>query len=356
MDLSKLLDLVTNKDASDLHLIPGYFPTIRTAGELHQLTTLELITHQSSEKMIMSMLNAEQKENLLANREIDVAYSYNNFRFRINAYYSQNYLCASFRLIPGKIRTIEQLSLPAYIKKSVDLKQGLVLITGPTGEGKSTTLAALIDEINNKYAKHIITIEDPVEYIYPKSKSIISQRELHQDTHSWPLALKSALREDPDVILVGEMRDFDTIQLAITAAETGHLVFSTIHTNSAPESIDRIIDTFPPHQQNQVKNQLSVVLKMVVSQRLLPKLGPGIISCIPAVEILINTPSVASTIRDGKTYLINNILETGESDGMLLFEKHLLNLFKAGQISKETAFSYAIRPKELERFIKIDRV
>jgi len=212
----------------------------------------------------------------------------------------------------------------------------------------------LVNEINNKYAKHIITIEDPVEYIYPKSKSIVSQRELHQDTHSWSVALKSALREDPDVILVGEMRDFDTIQLALTAAETGHLVFSTVHTNSAPESIDRIIDIFPSNQQNQVKNQLSNVLKMVVTQRLLPK--QGTISRVPAIEILFNSQAVSSTIREGKTYLLNNILETGEGEGQLLFEKHLLNLFKAGQISKETAFSYAIRPKELERFIKIGRV
>ena len=304
--------------------------------------------------MILSIINSEQKENLSANREIDFAYGYKTFRFRINAYYAQNSLCSSFRLIPEKIRSIEQLSLPAYIKQCVDLRQGLVLLTGPTGEGKSTTLAALINEINNKYAKHIITIEDPVEYIYPKSKSIISQRELHQDTHSWSVALKSALREDPDVILVGEMRDFDTIQLALTAAETGHLVFSTVHTNSAPESVDRIIDNFPAHQQSQVRNQISVVLKMVVTQRLLPK--QGTIDRVPAVEILVNSPAVASTIREGKTFLLNNILETGESDGQLLFEKHLLSLFKAGQISKEIAFSYAIRPKELERFIKTNKV
>ncbi len=350
MDLSKLLQLVIDKNASDLHLIPGYFPTIRISGELYQLTTLELISPQNAEKMILSMLNPEQKEMLFANREIDLAYSFTGYRFRVNAYYAQNSLCASFRLIPAKIRTIEQLLLPAYIKQCVELRQGLVLITGPTGEGKSTTLAALVNEINNKYAKHIITIEDPVEYVYPKSKSVVSQRELHQDTHSWSVALKSALREDPDVILVGEMRDFDTIQLVLTAAETGHLVFSTIHTNSAPESIDRIIDSFPSHQQNQIRNQLSVVLKMVVTQRLLPK--QGTIDRVPAVEILLSTPAVSATIRDGKAYLINNILETGENDGQLLFEKHLLNLFKAGQITKETAFSYAIRPKELEKFIK----
>ncbi len=226
-----------------------------------------------------------------------------------------------------------------------------MLLTGPTGEGKSTTLASLVNEINRKYAKHIITIEDPIEYVYPRYKSIISQRELHQDTHSWSVALKSALREDPDVILVGEMRDYETISLALTAAETGHLVFSTLHTNSSPESIDRIIDIFPPHQQSQVKSQLAAVLKMVITQRLLPKLNT--IERVPATEILVNNSAISTSIREGKTYLIGNILETTEGEGSLLFEKSLLNLYRAGLISKETAFSFAIRPKELEKFIRI---
>lgn len=354
MDLNKLLDTVINKAGSDLHLLPGYYPTVRVAGELYQLTALPVISAQDSEKMLFSILNDEQKENLIANREIDMAYEYNQFRFRINLYYAQRSLCGSFRLISSKIRTIEELSLPAYLHQSVDLRQGLVLLTGPTGEGKSTTLAAIINEINRKYAKHIITIEDPVEYVYPKAKSIVSQRELHQDTHSWSVSLKSALREDPDVLLVGEMRDFDTVQLVLTAAETGHLVFSTLHTNSAPESIDRIIDLFPPHQQSQVRNQLATVLKMIITQRLLPR--ENTIERVPAVEILINNPAISTTIRDGKNYLIDNILETSEGEGLLLFEKHLLSLFRSGIISRETAFSYAIRPKELERFIKINHM
>ncbi|MDO8741543.1 MAG: PilT/PilU family type 4a pilus ATPase, partial [Candidatus Roizmanbacteria bacterium] len=237
-----------------------------------------------------------------------------------------------------------------FLHQCADFRQGLVLLTGPTGEGKSSTLASLVNEINQKYAKHIITIEDPIEYVYPKYKSIVSQRELHQDTHSWSVALKSALREDPDVILVGEMRDFETISLALTAAETGHLVFSTLHTNSAPESIDRIIDAFSSGQQNQVKNQLSTVLKMVISQRLLPKQNTT--ERVPAVEILVNTPAVSNSIREGKTYLISNILETTEKEGSLLFEKDLLNLYRAGTISKETALSFAIRPRELERLIR----
>jgi len=354
MELSQLLQLVIDKKASDLHLVPGYYPTIRVNGELFQLTTLAIITPEDSEKMLISFLKDEQKEILSANREIDLAYSLNINRYRVNLYYAQNMLCGSFRFIQPKISTLEELSLPAFLHQCTDYRQGLVLLTGPTGEGKSTTLASIINEINQKYAKHIITIEDPIEYVYPKHKSIISQRELHQDTHSWSVALKSALREDPDVILVGEMRDFETISLALTAAETGHLVFSTLHTNSAPESIDRIIDIFPPHQQNQIKNQLATGLKMIVSQRLLPK--QNAIDRVPAVEILVNIPAVATSIREGKTYLISNILETTEGEGSLIFEKNLLNLYQAGVISKETAFSFAIRPKELERFIKIDRV
>lgn len=352
MDLSQLLQLTIDKKGSDLHIISGYYPTIRVSGELFQLTTLAIITAEDSEKMLTSFLNQEQKEILSANREIDLAYSLNGSRYRVNLYYAQNFLCGSFRLIQPKIRTLEQLSLPTFLHQCADLRQGLVLLTGPTGEGKSTTLASLVNEINQKYAKHIITIEDPIEYVYPKYKSIISQRELHQDTHSWSVALKSALREDPNVILVGEMRDFETISLVLTAAETGHLIFSTLHTNSAPESIDRVIDAFPPNQQNQVKNQLATVLKMVISQRLLPK--QNTIDRVPAVEILVNTPAVSNSIREGKTYLISNILETSESEGLLLFEKSLLNLYRAGIISKETAFSFAIRPKELEKFIKTD--
>lgn len=351
-DLNKLLQIVIDKQASDLHVIPEYHPTIRVAGELYQLTTYNKLTSENVEKMLLPALNEEQRETFLSNKEIDLAITYNNSRFRVNLYYSKGVICGSFRMIAATIKTIEDLNLPAILKQCVDFRQGLVLLTGPTGEGKSTTIASIINEINHKYSKHIITIEDPIEYIYPFAKSIVSQRELHQDTHSWSLSLKSALREDPDVILVGEMRDFDTTALVLTAAETGHLVFSTLHTNSSPESIDRIIDIFPPHQQSQVRNQLATVLKMVVTQRLLPKLNS--IERIPATEILISNSAVSTTIREGKTYLINNILETSEGEGLLLFEKNLLSLYKNGLISKETAFSFAIRPKELEKFIKIN--
>jgi len=349
MDISELLQLTIDKQASDLHIISGYYPTIRISGELHQLTTFPLLTPDLCQTLIYSILTGEQKENFLTNRENDIGYEFQKNRFRINVYYAQGTVCASFRLIPNIIKTVEELHLPSFLHRATELKQGLVLLTGPTGEGKSTTLASLINEINTRHAKHIITIEDPIEFIYPKGKSIISQRQLQDDTLAWTMALRSALREDPDVLLVGEMRDYDTIQLVLTAAETGHLVFSTLHTNSTPESVDRIIDTFPSNQQNQVRNQLATVLKMVLTQRLIPQLNESI--QIPAVEILINTYPVSENIREGKTYLLNNILETEENEGMMLFEKHLLKLYRDGQISKETALSYAIRPKEMEKFI-----
>ncbi|MDO8609558.1 MAG: PilT/PilU family type 4a pilus ATPase [bacterium] len=350
MDLDQILQITIDKNASDLHLIPGYSPTIRVGGELHQLATLPILTEKASQDMFFSIINDEQRENLIANREIDLGYDFNHNRFRINMYFAKGALAAGFRLIPSSIKTLEQLAMPSFLHRCIDIRQGLVLITGPTGEGKSTTLASLINELNITHSRHIITIEDPIEYVYPKSKSIISQRQLHEDTHSWSISLKSALREDPDVILVGEMRDYDTIQLVLTAAETGHLVFSTLHTNSTSEAIDRIIDIFPANQQNQIKNQLASVLRIVVTQRLLPSIVG--LERIPAIEILVNNSAVSATIREGKTYLINNILETSEDEGMLLFEKSLLSLYRAGKISKETAFTFAIRPKELEKFIR----
>lgn len=350
MDIAELLQLTIDKGASDLHIVSGNYPVIRINGILHELTTFPLLTNILTQSLIFSFLKPEQRESFLSNREIDVGYEYNGSRFRINIYYTKGSVSASFRYIPSAIKTIDQLHLPKALYQCVDLKQGLVLLTGPTGEGKSTTLAAIINEINSRYAKHIITIEDPIEFIYPKKKSIISQRQLQDDTLSWNISLKSALREDPDVILVGEMRDYDTISLVLTAAETGHLVFSTLHTNSTPESIDRIIDIFPSHQQNQIRNQLSSVLKMVVTQRLIPHIGGE--DLIPAVEILLNTFPVAENIREAKTFLLNNILETSEPEGFILFEKYLLNLYRDGKISKETALSYAIRPDEITKFIK----
>ncbi len=350
MDISELLQVIINQKASDLHLIEGYYPTVRINGALHPLTSFPVLTRELSQSLIFSILSAEQKENFLANHEIDMGYGFKDSRFRVNVYYAQMAVCSSFRYIPNAIKTLEELELPLSLGDCVDMRQGLVLLTGPTGMGKSTTLAALVNKINLAYAKHIITIEDPVEFVYPKSKSIISQRQLQDDTLAWSMALRSALREDPDVILVGEMRDYETIQLVLTAAETGHLVFSTLHTNSTAESINRIIDIFPSNQQNQVRNQLASVLKLVVSQRLLPEISGA--KLIPGVEILKNTYPIAANIREGKTHLIDNILETSESDGCILFEKYLMSLYRTGRISRDIALNYAIRRAEIEKFIK----
>lgn len=350
MNIFELFDITIAKQASDLHFIPGYYPSIRVNEELIAIRTTDILTQESVKTLVLSILTEEQKQNLVVNKEIDIGYEYKNNRFRINIYFAKGKLAAAFRLIGNRIKTMEELSLPPLFHKFTDFHQGLVLITGPTGEGKSTTMAAIINEINNKYAKHIVTIEDPIEYVFPVGKSIVSQRELHQDTHSWVIALRSVLREDPDVVFIGEMRDYETIQSALTVAETGHLVFSTLHTGSSPETINRIIDVFPANQQNQIRSQLASVLRAVIAQRLIPTIDKS--KRIPAVEVLLNIPAVAAVIREQRTHLIDNILETGEEYGMFLFEKYLFNLFKQNAISSDTAFAYALRPNEITKFIK----
>jgi twitching motility protein PilT len=354
MQINELLDITIKNNASDLHLLPGIYPAIRVDGVLSYLTNYPVITPQELEAMIFSILKPEQKELLLNNKEIDFSFGFGGGtygdlgRFRTNVYYQRGVISAAFRFLQPTIRTIEQLRLPKICHNFAQLKQGFVLVTGPTGHGKSTTLAAIINEINLDYAAHILTIEDPIEYVYPTGKSIISQREMDLDTHSWAKALRSALREDPDVVLVGEMRDPETMAAAMTIAETGHLVFSTLHTNSAAQTIDRIIDSFPAGQQAQIKTQLAATLKGVVSQRLLPQINGG---RIPAVEVLIGTSAVASNIRDGKTHLIDSIIQTSQDAGMIPLESSLASLVLSGTISLETAKSYALRPEELLRMV-----
>lgn len=350
MSINELFDVTIEKQASDLHIIPDFFPSIRINNELYLLRNYEIITEQISKELIMAILNEEQKENLMTNKEIDFGYEYKDYRFRCNVYMTKGKISSAFRLISNTIKMITDLNLPTFFHQFTEYKQGLILVTGPTGEGKSTTLASLINEINLKYAKHIITIEDPIEYVYPKGKSIISQRELHQDTHSLKIALRSVLREDPDVVLIGEMRDYETIQSALMIAETGHLVLSTLHTGSAPEAINRIIDVFPAHQQNQVRAELSSVLRAVIAQRLIPSINN--LQRIPAVEILFNIPSVAAVIREGRTHMLDNILETEEAQGLIMFEKYLANLYYKGLVTKETVLSFAIRPEEVKKFLK----
>lgn len=354
MEIHELLDLTVKNKASDLHIVPGIPPTVRIDGALRYLSNYTVITPQDSEAMLFSLLSPTQKELLLNNREIDFSFGFsqtageNTGRFRVNLYYQRGVLAGAFRFLEPIIDSIEQLHLPKICHAFSNLRQGFILITGPTGHGKSTTIASIINEINLRRPVHILTIEDPIEYVYPPGKSIISQREMDTDTHSWSLALRSALREDPDVVLVGEMRDPETVAAAMTIAETGHLVFSTLHTNSASQTIDRIIDSFPANQQSQVRVQLSSTLKGIISQRLLPAIGGG---RVPAVEVLIGTQAVATNIRDGKTFLIDSVIESSQDAGMIPLEQSLASLVLSGTVSLETAKSYAMRVDDLMRLV-----
>jgi twitching motility protein PilT len=303
--------------------------------------------------MLLSIVTDAQREILMNNRSIDFSYDYGlndqheaKARYRINLFFQRGTLAGAFRLLPAKVKTIEELFLPKACHSLSSLKQGLVLVTGPTGHGKSTTLAAMVNEINMTRTENIITIEDPIEYVYPKGKSIISQRELGHDTYSWAESLKALLREDPDVVLIGEMRDPESIASAITIAETGHLVFSTLHTNSASQTIDRIIDSFPPHQQNQVRVQLAATLQGIISQRLLPQISGG---RIMATEVLIATNAVQSNIREGKSHMIESVIETSQDVGMYTIESSLAQLVQQGRITRDIAMQYAARPDELAR-------
>jgi len=347
MTIQQLLEITIQAKASDLHLLVNSPPMIRVDGRLAPVGQQPNLTPENTKELIFSILTPHQKDLFMTNKEIDFSFNLEQRgRFRVNVYFERGRMAAALRLIPLKIRSIEQLGLPKICHNFARLKAGFILVTGPTGHGKSTTLAAIIDEINTTRKEHIITVEDPIEYIYHGKESIVSQRELHQDTHSWPVALRSVLREDPDVVLVGEMRDYETISAALTIAETGHLVFATLHTNSASQTIDRIVDVFPEHQQAQVRMQLSNSLEVVFSQRLLPSLGGG---RVPAAEVLLANSAVRSTIREGKTHLIDNIIQTSQEAGMMTLEKSLAGWVRMGKVSKEIALSWSLRPKELMR-------
>lgn len=354
MDIQELFKITVKEKASDLHLLAGIPPTIRIDGALRYVAGYAALKPEEIEEMIFSLLTPSQKELLTGNKELDFSFGFGGGtygdlgRFRTNLYYQRRYLSGAFRLLPPGILTLEELHLPEVLHAFSDLTQGLVLVTGPTGHGKSTTLASIINEINLKRSAHIITIEDPIEYVYPEGKSIMSQREMGIDTHSWDFALRSVLREDPDVVLVGEMRDAETIAAAITIAETGHLVFSTLHTNSAAQSIDRIIDSFSANQQSQIKIQLAATLKGIVSQRLLPMISGG---RIPAVEILLGTPAVASIVRDGKTHLIDSVIQTSKDKGMMGIDSSLAALVLSGSISMDMGKSYSLHPEDFTRMV-----
>jgi len=347
--IEQLLDIVMERDASDLHLSVGYPAMIRVDGQLINVIE-EVVTPEQVLDLILPVLPEQKKELLEVNREVDLAYSHRGTaRFRINAYYQQQTLAGAFRLIPNKIRSIDELKLPQVFHQITKLRQGLVLVTGPTGSGKSTTLAAILQEINESRPDHIITIEDPVEYVFPKGMSMVDQRELHEDTHSWEIALKSALRQDPDVMLVGEMRDFDTISSAITLAETGHLVFATLHTNSASQTIDRIIDVFPEHQQAQVRSQLSNTIEAVIAQRLIPISAGGRRA---VSEIMLATPAIRNLIRESKNHQIDNVIRTSADMGMISLEHSLVKLVRENVITMERAQEYAVHPEEVVRLLK----
>lgn len=351
--MDALLTEVIKRNASDLHISPGYPPTIRIDGELIDVGE-KIVTPKDAEDLVLSIIPDDKKELLDVNREIDFAYSFEggeatSGRFRVNAFHATKQISAALRLIPTRVKTIEELQLPQVYHQITKLKQGLVLVTGPTGHGKSTTLAAMLEDINRNRNVHIITIEDPVEYIFQGKKALIAQREMSDDTNSWAIALRSAMRQDPDVILVGEMRDYETIAAAITLAETGHLVFATLHTNNAAQTIDRVIDVFPENQQPQVRSQLSNILQVVIAQRLIPldKGGRRAVS-----EIMFNTPAIANLIREGKTHQIDNVIRTGADVGMTYLERALVSLVREGAISTQKAQEYAVYPEEVLRLLR----
>ncbi|MFI5265392.1 MAG: type IV pilus twitching motility protein PilT [Candidatus Levyibacteriota bacterium] len=354
MEITELLDKTIQNNASDLHLIVGETPVIRIDGRLTHLTTYPGVTKEEMERMIFSLLSPVQKEILVSNRNLDFSYAYGggNYgdkgRFRINCFYQRGTLAAAFRLLPARIKTLEELGLPAVCQTFSKLRQGFILVTGPTGHGKSSTIAAIMNDINMERQANILTIEDPIEYMYPQGKSIISQREIGSDTHSWHEGLKSALREDIDVVLIGEMRDPESIATAISIAETGHLVFSTLHTNSAAQSIDRIIDAFPENQQSQIRVQLAATLGGIISQRLLEKVDAG---RAVAAEVLLGTNGVKANIRDGKTHLIDSIIETSQNEGMIPLEASLAELVKSGAVSIDTAKGYALHVDSFLRLL-----
>jgi len=348
--LKELLSTTLTQKASDLHISVGHPPVLRIGGRLVFLVRRKKISPEDSKGLAFELMTEKQQEGFLKNKEIDFSYNFEGkARFRINIFYQRGDISSALRLIPAKIPTVEELNLPPILHEFIRPSQGFVLVTGPSSQGKSTTLAALIDEINHTRAVHIITVEDPIEYVFKDDRSIIDQRELGRDTLSFAKALKSTFRQDPDVIMVGEMRDPETISTAITAAETGHLVLATLHTNSASQSIHRIVDTFPGTQQGQIRAQLSGSLLGVVSQRLVPRIKGGL---IPACEIMMNTPAIANLIRENKVHEMPLVIETSAEIGMTSLNRYLANLVRAKEIALDTAQNYSLNPAELRGLVR----
>ncbi|TSC78253.1 MAG: twitching motility protein PilT [Parcubacteria group bacterium Gr01-1014_29] len=343
--LEELVLSVARDDASDLHMAVGRHPTLRITGQLVPLADKPVLTPEITEGLVMAMLEEAEKKELYARHELDFSFSYKDkLRFRGNAYFQRGYIGCSLRLIPYTIRTLEELSLPDILGEFTRKKQGFFLVVGPTGHGKSTTLAAMVDMINRERAEHILTIEDPVEYLFTQDRSIVDQREVRTDTEGFQIALRSAFRQDINVAMIGEMRDPETISTAVTAAETGHLILSSLHTNSASQTIDRIIDSFSAAQQSQIRSQLSVTLLGVFSQRLLPRVSGGL---IPAFELMIANSAIRNLIRENKVHEIDLVIDTSSQDGMMSLNRSLIDLLRTGDITMETALNHSLNPDEL---------
>ena len=347
--LEALLEIVVKEGASDLHLAEGKRPTIRVAGQLIPVLTQPVLARADTQGFLEVLLSAKNKALFEETSEVDFSYAYKDEgRFRGNAFVQQGNVGIVLRLIPNKIKSIAELGLPSILESFARKRQGFFIVVGPVGQGKTTTLAALIEMINQERAEHIITIEDPIEYIYEPKKSIIDQREVRVDTRDFNTALVSTFRQDVNVLLVGEMRDHETMSAAVTAAETGHLVLSTLNTNNAAQTIDRIIDSFPPGQQDQIRVQLSGSLLGIFSQRLIPRISGG---SIPAYELLINNNAVANLIREKRTHEINTVIETGMESGMVDMDRCLADLVRRGEITIENAYLHSLNPKILERLV-----
>lgn len=346
--LEELLDLVVSQGGSDLHIFAGGSPMMRVASSLIPLTKYAAFTGEETEEMLKSLVPKDRWESFKADRSIDLSYAHKDARFRINGYLVQGAVAIALRLIPHALRTFAELNLPSTLELFTQHKQGFFLVVGPVGQGKSTTLAAMIDRINETRAEHILTIEDPVEYLFAPKKSLIHQREVYIDTPDFHTALQSSFREDVDVIMVGEMRDYETISSAVTAAETGHLVFSTLHTNNAAQTIDRIIDMFPAEQQSQVRVQLAGSLAGIFSQRLVPRISGGL---IPACELLINNSAVSTLIREARTHEIGSIIQTSSQEGMIDMDRSLAELVQRGEVTVEHAYEHALNPKTFETYL-----
>jgi len=343
--LNELLLATARQNASDLHIAVGRRPILRMDGTLISLEKEKILTPEDAQGLVLAMLTDDQKEKMLKYGDLDFSYSFEDkARFRVNAFFQRGFMAAALRLIPAEIKTLEELNLPLILREFTKLNQGFVLMVGPAGQGKSTTLASLLDEINHNRMEHIITIEDPIEYLFVQDKSIVSQREVKSDSPNFHRALRSLLRQDPDVVMIGEMRDKESIATALTASETGHLVFSTLHTNSASQTIDRIIDSFPAEQQGQIASQLASTLVGVVSERLIPRIDGG---RIPAFEIMFANSAVRNLIRERKIYQIDLVVETSTQEGMTTLNRSLANLVRNKDVSLENAEAQSLNPSEL---------